>query len=165
MARRPNKRVVKRRGDYVWTALHLGSTVLSSVHDGEPIVQASDWVTANNTEKATLMSIRGWIALGHTSGNVARATLAIIKHDADQVPTHAGLDPALVTTYVDEDILWTGGSQGVSSSLTVQYHDINVKAKRKLDGDVDISIIHTCSPTDTFVMTLVLRGLLLKGSG
>jgi len=154
------RRASKRTGNRIWTAVTLGTVVLSSVHDGVSIVNEADWSSAPN-EKATLLAIRGWIHLTSIAGANARATLLMGKFDADELASAASTDPDNVATYVNEDILWTGGMTSSGGGIDHVNMQINVKAKRKMRATEDINLIYACSPTDNFIMGGVLRALLL----
>ena len=169
MARRrraPSGRRSSRDGKtYVWTVV-VGNqiTIPAGAQQVSSIAIPPDWQRASAArETCTILAIRGWVSLSHkaalasvTANNVM---MYIGKVDEDvAVPA----DPALASTYADEDIMWTGGVQwpfSDSDGLTWGY-EFNVKAKRKLTSGEDLNLI-TRTNTTQVEFSCVVRALLL----
>ena len=131
----------------IWTAskieidVNTGSTPLEQI-----IGQITDWSGATGNVPATLMAIRGWLtARPLTTVNQNYLSQGIIvKTDVDDAV--AVLDPQLLATYVNEQILWTCGFSYKGEAATVSttpahYFDIDVKAKRKLTAGTNIRFV------------------------
>ena len=149
MARRTarSSRATRSNRKYIWTAAlieidtNTGSSPLQAV-----IANSTDWSAAGGNVPATLIAIRGWLCVRpltyQAQNNVSEAL--IVKTDVDD--DVGDLDPELVTTYVNESILWTGGYSYKNEAATVStvqptYFDINVKAKRKMTAADNVRFV------------------------
>jgi len=163
MARRQT-RFARKAKNYIWTAVRvdlnadLGATPLQA-----NIVQASDWTAAPGFRRGTLMAVRGWLCAGAgVFTNIARDSRALIAKEAAEAPV-GSLDPNLVTTYVNEDVLWTGGYNSVSGSTGPVFFDVHVKTKRKITVDDEIRIVVSealAGAPNGVSWTGILRGLI-----
>ena len=165
MARRRTGKVFTRGPrNYIWTAARIeidvntGATPLRAT-----LVQSTDWTQAVGFRRATLLGIRGWLSWRALTASASGDARAIIMKDATEAAVTAQ-DPNVITTYVDEDILWTGGYSGPPGSTSYGFNEvINVKAKRKITVDDTIRFVVSesliASPNATRVAG-VLRCLL-----
>ena len=113
------------------------------------------------------MAIRGWLsctAQTGTGGDTITMFIAVV--DEDESPTGASLDPALAGSYIDEDILWTGGwtkqEATNSGSRASHWQEINIKARRKLHTGQAIRWQMTTT-NDEIQVSGVMRALLKVG--
>ncbi len=167
MAKRSGRRAFSRGPkNYIWTAVLLENvTVATTVLRGENIVTASDWVTsAQGFERATLLSVRGWISW-HNLGSVSVDCKFMIVKQGDTEPD---IDAANILSYTEEDVLWTGGDVVPASTVAangnpfVMHYDIDIKAKRKLSSGNDIALFIAPNGASVTVST-VLRALVDRG--
>ena len=79
MAGRRGRRAFRRGPkNYVWSAvLAIDQTVATGVTAGQNIVQAGDWAGAVGFERATLLTVRGWLNVVQV-GTEAMQWLALI---------------------------------------------------------------------------------------
>jgi len=150
--------------NYVWTAVLPGFGLITA-GDESLIVAKTDWSNIVGFERATIMTVRGWLSF--TSGGTAAADYkwAIVLVDED-VPIQSSL---LADFYTDEDILWTGGGRKAltdagDNSWQIN-HDVNVKAKRKMTSGQELRIIFDVTATSSIHVVGVLRALLKKNNG
>jgi len=166
--RHRSSRGSKQRGLNTWTTI-LGEDVTltagGSVSFG--IVEDSDWVPAAGTARATLMRIRGWHAFlskdnsGSFAGGSIFAYIGIFDEDT------ASPAASLVSTYVDEDVLWTGGTQFPFQDIgqsAVWHEHVDVKAQRKLTTGLDVRIVITNTMSVDLELTFLYRALLKRGA-
>ncbi len=99
--------------------------------------------------KATMVAIRGWLAIAPTTGSTAddSVAIAIWKADDDLGLTNAQFNPWTAGNYVDEDCLWTtggitthGGTATVIGGGGVQLIDVNVKTDRVVREGEDLRL-------------------------
>jgi len=170
MPRRNHRSRAAHRGpkNQVWTSvINVEQALAAGVQQDANIVQSSDW-TAVDGEKATLLTVRGYITISgvndatiiHPEGSVQ---LYIAKIGAAFTPAPA---VNLAATYVQQDILWTGGFQWNGTAIGVAdgvYHqEINIKVKRKITVADTIRLVIGNNRSETVDITYVLRGLVLK---
>ena len=143
----------------MWTATLSNTTAIANAAVfGDNIVQESDWALGTGFERATLFSIRGWISIINGDAASTNVNLCI----AVQGDSEATVDCANVATYVDEDILWTGGYLFDPAEVQPAQFVIDVKAKRKLSVGQDVSLFIAPNGGAIFA-SFVLRGLVDKG--
>ncbi len=162
MAGRARGRRSTRNGprNLVWSAvLEQNATVADAATLGDNIVTGSDW-SAAGFERATLLSVRGYITVINTSAS-NNAIMMCIAKQGNSEPT---ISAAVVATYTAEDILWTGGvlCPAIAQDNTPHRFEINIKAKRKLTVGDDIAVFF--APVGGIArVQYVLRGLVDKG--
>jgi len=127
----------RRNKHFVWSALFVsGATPFEN-----NIVPASDWPATVGLDEATLLRIRGsFSCYADTTAPDIAAYIAVFDKDV------TAPSPLAVTTYVEEDVLWTwtGSIWAVATGAgeaSVRC-EIDVKAKRRLDveGTVQLEI-------------------------
>ena len=159
----------RRRGNLIWTSIKFDNldVLTTPQNGGGSVVATGDWLAHAGRQECTLMSIRGWLHATKQLGSTSPDTLflAMIKHDEDIGDTDASLDPDVVQTYVDEDILWTAGWAAPGAHTLVgeaahsHYFDVNIKAKRKVSSAEVVDLISTTN-NGLIAMSGVLRALL-----
>ncbi len=163
-----SSRGAKARGLNTWTTV-LGEDVTLTAGGSVSfdIVADSDWVPAAGTARATLMRTRGWFDIINkdTSGSFAGGSVFMYVGVFDE--DVASPAASLVSTYVDEDVLWTGGGQfpfqesGAAMSL---HKHIDIKSQRKLTTGSEVRVVITNAMVVSIEMSFVLRALLRRGS-
>jgi len=152
--RRSFRRMRRGHRDLIWiTTLIQASILEATVTDIADLVIPADWSTVAGFDRATLLGVRGWLATQPVAAGTA--TEASCMFGAMYV-TDAGVaansfNPSDANEYIDFDTIWTFGSTiGGSTTLGADqaYHEVEVKAKRKLTSAQRISIAAVV-PTDT----------------
>jgi len=149
--------------NYVWTAIRIGSALGTTPTKFE-LINDADWVSGAGQPTATIIAIRGWLSwqgVGVSDAN----SMAFIGTQDDDIATQP--DPDLVATYVNEDIMWTGGTtKGVAAieSLPGFSTDINIKVKRKIKAGTRLVLVAQSNVASQFRLLGIIRCLLLKGS-
>jgi len=153
----------RNQSNLVWAAIQTTQSLITTATAAFPIIAGSDWFgAAAGRGSAMLMSIRGWISLGSVGGTATTIAMAIVKADKD-TSLNSPLD---VATYVEDDILWTGGwNKPASATEPFMNFDVNVKAKRKISSDDEIFLVIDAADTNVTEISLVLRGLLKLNNG
>jgi len=141
MARNRSTRIVRKAKNLVWTAMLINIDVDTGATPLETnIVQATDWTGKVGFSRATVEAIRGYVFVsGLTNVATPRESRAVIVKDSVEA-TAVAANPALLGTYVDEDVLWTGGVRS-AGLLVGHYIEISVKTKRKITVDDNIKFI------------------------
>jgi len=151
----------------VWTNVVFEDTTVGTTVVQEVITEPADWApVANVSERATLLRIRGWIAVsklatGITGGQLFLAIYVADEDDVARAPNDA-------TLYSDEDVLWTHGvafgrtdAEPNMLGITVP---VDVKAMRKMTFGRTVRLVMISSiTTTTLLVGGVLRGLVRKG--
>ncbi len=147
----------------------VSTVVLDVLFDDTPaiefnIVQGSDWEVSGQAEVATVLRIRGWLAVRSIQNSVFASWFsAMYKTDEDtgvSSPTGLGL-------YTDESVLWTDG--GGASDYTIdpnQHHEycrIDVKAMRKVTNGEQIRMTFASNVTRVHGVSGVFRALVRRG--
>ncbi len=172
MARRTprgSSRGAKQRGLNTWTTvLAVDTEITTGASTSCSIVQDSDWVPAGGTSKATLKRIRGWLSCitKDVTGSFAQSIVMcyIGLFDEDDTPP----PPQSVSTYVDEDILWTGGgvlafTDTGTVGRSVDF-DLDSKAQRRMRNGQTLSLVVQNVSAASLQVSLVARALLTRGS-
>ena len=165
MARARGARRVRKSGSMIWTAVMRGpnSALAAATQVATDIVIASDYQGAGTgQEEATLLSVRGYISVVTDAATDGAFQWLIATVDEDTVDTAAEMAPGTVNTYVDEDILMTGGYQFEASFTEPYTWDVHVKSMRKLKRGRDVRLFMLANTTAVRVTSL-LRGLLKVG--
>jgi len=156
------------RGLNTWTSiLALEVALVAGSNTQFDVVNDTDWVPSSGTAKATLLRIRGWLNMVSKVGSGSFAGGALFAYigvfDEDTASPAANL----VSTYVDEDILWTGGVQFpfLDSGAADAYRlDVDVKAQRKIRNGEEVRLVVTNNLVVPVDISFLLRGLLRRGS-
>lgn len=137
------------------------------------LVATSDYASNTNLEPVgvTLVRIRGFLTYAPTlAATVHSLWAAIFMHDTDEVPVLGGLmDPSGFQELIDEQVLWWGSgiclNGSGASQLSVRFHEIDVKAKRRLKDSAISLVVRTTGGVAgvTGQLTMSARSL-LRGS-
>ncbi len=163
MASRAKRGFTSRGGkNYLWTVVIFSEVMGTASTAKVPLVADSDWVGAAGQPSATVVAIRGYIATHAISSSTASVGRWYIgKLDKDiAVPE----SPALADTYVNEDIMYTGGvakALGSVESRQLSHEIIDIGAKRRIKGGTEIIMAHRASVTNEITISGLLRTLLL----
>jgi len=131
------------------------------------VVQDNDWTTVGGQERATVLRIRGWLALHNkiTTGVLPEGSWFAYLTVQDEDAPAAVADVAL--TYAEEDILWTDGGvftvTDTNATGHVSYRRIDVKAMRKIRTGQELRLVVTNSVANTIDFSAVVRALLRRG--
>jgi len=159
----------RKKGNLIWTAILMNEV--------DPLATVTRQLMASKTDfapfkEATLLTIRGWLHVAPFTGSILDDTvfMYICVVDEDIGGTATTLDPTAVATYVDEDILWTGGAttthdgNGVLIGGGGHMFDINVKTKRKIREGMNLQLVMANNDgTGEQMVSGVLRSLLTTG--
>jgi len=155
----------------VWTSVVGNEILVSSLGASElDIVTEADWAGGSPGQRATLLTIRGWLSICGQVDTATKVTGSVFWYiglmDQDIA---VGKGAQTADTYVDEDILTTGGHQfeaipgtGTGSRNTFDV-EINVKTKRTFNANTDVRFVLANRTGDGIEYTAVLRALLRKG--
>ena len=161
MARRSRGASAKGKS-LVWTSVATANEDVSDATQELDIVQSADWNVAAGRKSATLLSIRGYITMRRALANRSDVLMYIAKYDEDETSA----SPLLASTYVDEDILWTGGYSNPPGGNIPYTMEINIKAKRRISSGDDIRLVFIeDGVTNTMFLTCVLRALINTNNG
>jgi len=159
----------KPNNNYVWAVI-LGEGITVPV-DTAPLildlVADADWTAIAGQKTATVMAIRGWMSFVSIGVAFSAGKWYCGTQDEDII-TGAGISPATVGTYVDEDIMWTGGwdKPAVVTDTGLMHHEvIDIKAKRKIQTATEVRMVLGASATNQIAVSVVLRTLLKLNSG
>ena len=155
----------------VWTAVLAQELPMAASTQLElNVAQPSDWAFGVG-QRATLLTVRGYLSICGSNDDTVKVEGAVLWYiapvDAD-IPTAQA--PQTVGTYVEEDILSTGGhifenyNPAVSSpGRATRNWDINVKTMRKLPPDMTVRFVLANRTSGEVKVTAVMRALLRKG--
>jgi len=162
MARRATRAFKGKGGkNYLWTVV-LFDDLMSTTPEKVPLVADSDWVGAAGQPSATVVAIRGYImssAASSTSETIGRWYIGKLDKDI-ALPAN----PATADTYVDEDIMYTGGVNkglGAVESRMLSHEIIDIGAKRRIKGGMEIVLVHRADVVAHINIVGCLRTLLL----
>ncbi len=149
----------RMRANYLWTAVRTAGANLTASAVEVPIVANTDWErSALGLEKATLVSVKGFIVINSLLLTTATWDAYIAVYDEDEVAQ----DPDTVATYVHEQILWTGGGSqvlGIHESARREYFEINLRTSRRITNGMKCVLVTQASTADVFQTHVILRGL------
>ena len=167
MASRRTRRSFSRKGGYIWTNVKLSSEAVSNTVNSLNIVDSSEFSITGSQKMVTLMAIRGWLSATKVVASGGTVLFGLVASvDEDISATAAELDPAISSTYTDEDILWTFGCELPDWSTASQagggiwHQEVNIKARRKLKTGQDIRIVYTNTLGSRVLLSGILRALL-----
>jgi len=165
-SRRP--RGAPKRHDQMWTVLVIENQAFGPA----PAVQldlcdGADWAAGTGFERATLLRIRGWLVLNSSIDTAGSAAFMTISKVDENDPAAQG-SPTDPVTYVDEDVLWTGGAgttvlSAVAPDMRAERFDVDVKAMRRMTLADDIRISFETTGADLWLVNGVLRCLVRRG--
>jgi len=141
--RGPMRRAMRRNKHWVWTAVLMDDTAMTANTDLDLIiVTGADWsaLTAGNDE-ATFTRARGWFQVRAGTQVPVLLHAYVALYDKDETSKNA----KAVTTYVEEDILWTGGGLTESTSAIGQNYveriELDIPVKRKMRAGQELRLV------------------------
>jgi len=152
------------RKQYAWAACDPTTYTQGASELGSPIVTHTDWQRGGGLifERATLVAVRGCIAVAINSAGAERCWFNIACYDEGETVDATNL----ATTLVEEDILWTyvvdlrgGDNQPAPSSMSIP---VDIRAKRKLTSDTNVLLVSVASGNE-FRITPMLRACIQFG--
>lgn len=153
MPRRRSSRSFRRSRDLIWITSIIEETLIEGNLDIALLVIPTDWSQNAGFDRATLLSIRGWLhpvqIAASTSTEATGIWMSIYKTD-QAVPVNSN-DPHDATEYNVNDTLFTCGlglSLTTGTSAPGTPFEVNVKSRRKLTSADSIRLAYTI-PTDT----------------
>ena len=160
---RASRKFTDRGGNnYIWTVgLIDEALVVASPFNQLNIVTDADWSVVGGQRTCTVMSVRGWLTFRSVGVLDAFAAWYITTQDADEIAV--GMDPLNPTTYVEEDILYTGGfakPSGTGTGSAQMTEQVNVKSKRKLKSGRELRLVAGADAVDEIHITGIFRCLL-----
>jgi len=160
-----SKRHFKGKGgqNYIWTAtlINFGITTTSTILN---LVASSDYDAAGGQMTATVLAIRGYLAFRAEGTNAMDVAYYVGMLDEDITSPQS---PASVSTYVSEDIMWTGGfnkGAGAVEARQLWHEELNIKAKRKIKSGMNVNLIIRGTASSQADITGVVRCLLLMNA-
>ncbi len=157
-------RASRTKNNYVWSVVSVNRAILTTV-TSENLVQDSDWNPSGGQKRATIIAVRGYLMMRAVGVLVSdcHMYLGIMDEDVATSP-----DPALAATYVDEDIMWTGGfckSPGAQDARQLFHMDINIKAKRKIRSGQELRLNSIGTNASELRLIGILRTLMIVNNG
>jgi len=152
---------VKRHKDLIWVTTSWQSSLVETPGiDIVDVVIPSDWATVAGFDRATLLACRGWWGVAQTAAGTATdipgVWVALYVCGSDS-PANT-MDPFLAQSYVDYDVLWTGGYIGEASTRAQPPMDFQVKTRRKITSGQEVRMAATV-PVDTATPRFNLGGV------
>ena len=167
MAKSRRRSSYSRKGGYIWTNVKLSSEAVANTVISLPVVDSSEFSQTGSQKMVTLMAIRGWLSATKVVASGGTVLFGLIGvFDDDLASTATEMDPAVSSTYTDEDILWTFGCELPDWSTASQagggiwHQEVNVKARRKIKTGQDVRIVYTNTLGSRVLLSGVLRALL-----
>ena len=160
-----NKRAARRfktsSGDTtVWVATLISQTITTTQAEIN-LVADDDWFGGTGQARATIIAMKGWLAIrpAVAGASICLAYIGVIDEDAT-----AG-DPTDANSYVDEDIMFTFGRNAMDEAVAgfdaADYVLTDFgKAKRKIRTGQDCRLIIKSTVANSFVANGVIRTLL-----
>ncbi len=168
--RRGTSRSVRKKGSKIWTSVIAVELDPLATFLDLTLVAGADFAPF---ETVTLMGIYGWLDIRPASVAVQDDSVFwyIAKFDSDIGTTSAANDPFAAATYVDEDIMWTGGAtctNGTTANLVGGagvHQEIKITgSKRKIREGENIRLIFAnLGGTGEQLFSGVLRTILTAG--
>ena len=164
MARRFARRGTKTKHNNVWTAVVIEDVLVTTTTLLASIVTPDEWQASSSGFKhGTLLRIRGWLSLARNEAVDASGTTFMAIYVEDQETAQS--DPSLVTTYNEEDVLWSAGvilaAKAAASVEQAPSHQfiVDVKAMRRIDSGQAVKLVLVSSTVNLLRVSGVLRGL------
>ncbi len=162
MANRSPRRAARSKKSLTWTAVATERQLVSTTTTSLDIVQDADWNATAGRQSATLLTIRGSIALERILANAGAVFMYIGLFDKDE----GSAIPLNASTYVEEDLLWTNVMSYNAGMLEPYVVDINIKSKRRIMTGREVRLVfQEGGTTNSMVISCVLRALLNKNNG
>lgn len=142
MRRFRSRRVVTRRPkDYVWVTA-IGDITVAENTTTTSLMSSGTWeANSLNFERATLLRVRGYIALLQTAAaSTSPPALRWALHMGPLTFSAGDFSPFTSSDYDATDVLWTGGSITGNAASAVdragrnQVFEVDAKAKRRIDS-------------------------------
>ena len=149
--------------NYTWTSIRIGSNLSTTIVNFQ-LINDADWVGAAGQPSGTIVAIRGWFDLVG-DGVVESNTFLYVGTVDEDVTSFASSNAA--ATYVNEDIMWTGGcGKGVAAieGQPLKSFEIDIKAKRKIKAGTNLILSAECTVDNDVRIIGIIRCLILKGS-
>lgn len=170
------RRIVRRAGARAarrWTAnlvaeSYIGGTINAT--QTTDIVTPVDYQQSPSLEQGglTLVRLRGWLSFSAdiVTNNSGVLWMYLAIYDFDH--TAGGTSPTAAQTYIDEDIIWSGGCRVSKKATGVDQArfdwDIDVKVKRRLsDHVVRLNSVYAGNAADDAGLNGTIRALLIGG--
>ena len=159
----------------VWTAIILNEVLLAAgANSVSSIVTSADWSNEPFGERATVLTIRGWLSVTAQADTLTKSEGQIFWYIGKVDGALPIVDIPVadsVVTYTQTNILDTGGFVassvlgGVGGLAAQRSHswEVNVKTMRKIRSGEDINLMVTNGTGDDIRVGGVLRALLRKG--
>ncbi len=155
-------RAARTKKSLTWTALATERQLITTTTQSLDIVQDADWNATAGRQSATLLSIRGSIALERLLANAGSVFMYIGLFDKDE----GSAIPLNASTYVEEDLLWTNVLSYNPAWTEPYVIDINIKSKRRIMTGREVRLVfQEGGTTNSAVISCVLRALLNKNNG
>ena len=151
----------------IWANALMNETAVGTAVVSVPLVDATDWVRATGLERATLLSVRGWLSVSATPTIVTLVTWFAVIYVADK--DASAVSPIAVATYGEEDILWSGGlnwplgGAGAVERGPAAMMPINIKAMRRITSGQEIRLDMDSTVASIVTVSGVIRSLLRLG--
>ncbi len=142
-ARRRNSRGARTKKNWTWAAALIGNNtpIAAAAFDQTTLFEGADFQGGSTGQQsATVTRIIGWMSWVINSAADTTVFAVILKLDENDLAT-GDFDPTSIVTYVDEDVLWTGGFQWEASSIDGQLVRIDIPTKRKIERGKQIRLI------------------------
>ena len=146
----------KRRGGVSRSSRQNKNSIKTAVvlQEVDPLASVISVLLATKADfapfsQATMMTIRGWLAIQPTTGSTAddSVAFAIWKADEDLGLTNAQFNPWTAANYTDEDCIWTAGAVCTHVSTAtliggggVPHIDVNIQTKRIIKEGEDLRL-------------------------
>ena len=159
----------------VWTSLILNEVLVATGNTTvASIVNSADWSNLLSGERATVLTIRGWLSISAEVDTVTKSEGQIFWYIAvnDSLIATAAIPPAdLVSTYTQTNILTTGGfiassilgGVGGLAAAREMTWEIDVKTMRTIRSGDNVDLVATNGTGDDIRVGGVFRALLRKG--
>ena len=153
----------------VWTVVQAEAQVQTNTTVEAVIVAPTDWsgVAGLGLERATLLRVRGWLSAAPAVEDVSTGGIFFVIYVVDE--DAALVNPLDVSTYVNEDVLWTGGAQfagqgalAIETRPSVEW-EVDIKAMRKLTSGQEVRLAAQVITGLNVRWSGTLRGLVRKG--
>jgi len=151
---------MQRKREFGWTAsnpvpFNVGTSAVSAV-----LLGAGDWTRGSGTsQNVTLYGIRGHIAM-QCLGNVGSPPQLFAYIGVGDVGETVE-DPDTITTYIEEDILWTYVALSRTGAISAQQDcivaELNLKSRRKLTQDSAIFAVFQAGAADEWRVSVLAR--------
>jgi len=155
------RRASKRKGNKVWTVVLIDQVITDST-SGFDIVEDVDWVSGTASRRATIKSIVGY--LNFVSLLAAQTEIRGYVGVTDENAATAA--PSAVTTYSNEDIMWTLGWASMNEVTAGfdgnQHQEISIQhSMRKIRSGQDCRLALETDIANAYHCSGLLRALLI----